>query len=374
MIKDLIEGKTATERAQIKSTEIAKINFVGTHTSGDLTIEILSLNPIEVNGQHGVELYAKAWDKGEPIGFVDGTVETEHFRIFNPPIRVPDGTKKLVQGVGPDGKPHVFEEDNFKEDLQEAVLQSLEHTIKVLEPKLPKGKIIAGKVGSTVSTFYPDGTGSTDVNLFEDTAGQSWATKIAAAGINGNFLGSNVTAIQYVAAGGTSNQWAQLRRGVMTFETAAIDSGDTVSAAVFSLWAKGMFSSGITCSIAMDEFLGSQTDTFDGTEYGIRATFWAGNRYGTSDITIAGWGDGAYEDFTLSTFTPIKKGVGAVTKLGTRMAEDMDGDTGPTWSASATTGFQWAGYITADTTNDPKLVVTHAAAAGAANHWLLMGA
>ena len=372
MIKELLTNKTAKEKSQIKSSEIAKLNHVGKFTRGDLEVEIISLNTLQVGEQHGIELYARAWDKGEQIGFVDGTVEIEHFRIFNPPILVPDGTKSLVERLNPKGELQEFEEDNYKEDLTEAVLQSLEHAIKVTTNKLPRGMIVNGRIGNTTSTFYPDGTGSNDVSLFEDTAGQTWGTKVAAPGIFGNQLGSNANAILYVAAHTVSGQWNQLRRGVTTFETAAIDSGDTVSAAVLSIWGKGMYQATMTLGIAMDEFLGSNTDTWDGTEYGILATFWASNRFGTSDISNSSWTNGSYNDFTMSTFTPIKKGVGAVTRLGLRLAQDIDNST-PTWASGVQDGFKWSGYVVAGTTNDPKLVVTHAAAAAAAANLMLLG-
>ena len=371
MIKDLIEGKTPRERRTIISNEIAKL-VIPKIKRKDFEIEIRDIESIEVNGIIGVQMYVRAWDSKGQIGFSeDGSVEWERFRIFNPHFEVADGTKKTVQYFGPDGKQFFREEDNVKEDLQEKTLQDIEYAIERTHRHSPD-KIELGKHGSTVSTFYPDGTGSGDQEVFEDTGGQTWATKVAAAGIFGNQLGSNASAVLYVAAHTVSGQWNQLRRAIVTFETAAIDSGDTVTASVLSIWGKGMNSSTMTLGIAMDEFLGSNTDTWDGTEYGILATFWASNRFGTSDISNSSWTNGSYNDFTMSTFTPIKKGVGAVTRLGLRLAQDIDNST-PTWASGVQDGFKWSGYVVAGTTNDPKLVVTHAAAAAAAANLMLLG-
>src|SRR3990167_1796619 len=154
MIKELLENKTAKEKSQIKAREIAKLDFVGTHTRGDLEIQILELKAIEVNGQHGVELLAKAWDKGEQIGFLDGTVEIERFRIFNPRIEVFDGTLRTEEILNSKGILEQVSLRNYKEDLQEATLRTLERSIKVSIKDIPRGLIIKGRVGHTVSSFF----------------------------------------------------------------------------------------------------------------------------------------------------------------------------------------------------------------------------
>src|SRR3990167_992251 len=96
MIKDLLEGKTSQEKSRIKSEEISKLNHVGKFTKDTLEVEILSLEKIEVNGQSGVQIFAKAWKDGKQLGFGDGTVEIERFRIFNPPIMVDDPNGDII--------------------------------------------------------------------------------------------------------------------------------------------------------------------------------------------------------------------------------------------------------------------------------------
>ena len=87
-IEEMIAGKFASERADIKGREIAKIDTVSRTKRGGYDIEIVSMKAIV----GGVEVFARAWDaKGNQIGFGrDGTVDIERFRIFNPPILVDD--------------------------------------------------------------------------------------------------------------------------------------------------------------------------------------------------------------------------------------------------------------------------------------------
>jgi len=159
MIRELLQGKNADEKAYIKSREIAKKNHIGEYIDSKygITVEIQSLVKIE----RGIEIFAKAWRNGEPIGFgKDGTVEIEKFRIYNPPILVPDGTTRTEIEVDT-GKE--FQANNFKEDLIAAVQITLAHTIKVVAKD--GSNIVKGKIGNTTSTFFPDYTKITK-NLF----------------------------------------------------------------------------------------------------------------------------------------------------------------------------------------------------------------
>src|SRR3990167_4725754 len=98
MINELLQNKTAIEKSRIKSEEISKLNHIGTYDDlrYGLKVEIQSLKAIEVNGSHGVEIMARAWKGTKQLGFVDGTVEIERFRIFNPPIVVDDPNGDII--------------------------------------------------------------------------------------------------------------------------------------------------------------------------------------------------------------------------------------------------------------------------------------
>src|SRR3990167_8130850 len=79
------------DRAFLKTCEMAKrgTEFAGIYDSPQYgtRIEIISeVKNIEINGQHGIELFARAWRGTQQLGFgSDGSVEIERFRIFNPP-------------------------------------------------------------------------------------------------------------------------------------------------------------------------------------------------------------------------------------------------------------------------------------------------
>ena len=130
MIKDLLENKSSKEKANIKATELAKLDFVGEYTDAKygIKIEIQSLDKIE----GGIEIFARAWKGDKQLGFgADGTVDIERFRIFNPPILVPDITGDIVL-TSIDPKTGVTKERRLREDLKQATLESLAHTIKVV--------------------------------------------------------------------------------------------------------------------------------------------------------------------------------------------------------------------------------------------------
>ena len=95
-IEEKLEGRSALERANIKAAEIVSSNPEGSYqdTTYGLTVEIQSVNKIE----GGIEVFARAWKGAQQVGFGnDGTVEIERFRIFNPPVLVPDQNGAIVR-------------------------------------------------------------------------------------------------------------------------------------------------------------------------------------------------------------------------------------------------------------------------------------
>ena len=160
MIKDLLIGKTSIERAEIKSKEISKLGIAGEYTSGDLKIEIQSLSKI----WGGIEVLVRAWKNEKQLGF-EGGVEIERIRVFNPPILVPDPLGDIIaEHTDPEGNLHI---KRFKEDLLRAVQEDLAHTIRLVAKE--GISITPGKVGSTVSTFFPDAS-------VESTSVDGWVT------------------------------------------------------------------------------------------------------------------------------------------------------------------------------------------------------
>jgi len=193
-IVNLLVNKTASEKSRIKSAEISKHDFKGVYDNAKygVKIEIVgSPTPIEVNGQHGIELFARAWQGNQQLGFgADGTVEIERFRIFNPPILVDDQNGDIIRKwTDTDGNLH---QRKLREDQLQAIKETLAHTIKQVGKD--NNKIVVGKVGNTTSTFYPDAhpeSTSHDAMMASYTR-SSWATAhddTEAQYINDNYAG-----------------------------------------------------------------------------------------------------------------------------------------------------------------------------------------
>jgi hypothetical protein len=83
-IRALLEGKSAAERANVKSEELIKIFPTGEYTDPtyDVDVEVQGIEKID----GGIQIFARAWKGEDQLGFgEDGSVEIERFRIFNPP-------------------------------------------------------------------------------------------------------------------------------------------------------------------------------------------------------------------------------------------------------------------------------------------------
>lgn len=117
MVSDLLKGKTGLEKSLIKSQELGKLKNVKPYSRHGFDIEIL-----EIGTEIGLlKVIVRAKKNGQYV-FVDNP-----FYFVNPPILVPDGTKKtIVNRVG-----QVVQVDNFKEDLVEALKEIVAQTLKL---------------------------------------------------------------------------------------------------------------------------------------------------------------------------------------------------------------------------------------------------
>lgn len=367
MILELLKNKTASEQATIKGIEIAKITSHLTTTYGKYKMDIFDVSPIE----GGIEFYAKAWDlEGNPISLGTG-VETEHYRIFNPPILVDDVNGDVIKTyIDEDGN---TKEHRFREDVVEVLLSSLEHTISVSNKGINPKK---GSVGSTTSTFYPDagipGTNSVDGFISRGPVDEAWATITGAAtGTNiGGDLGN--TAIVRFTSSGTSNQWARLYRSVLTFLTSAIPDTDTISSGVLSIYGTSKLDEFGTPSLPNIDIyslsLAANNDIVEGDYDGFGTTSFTG-----SPISYADWNTVGYNDFNLLNPDDGKISKTGVSPFGARNANHDVAGSAPTWSSGANGYLN--GYYADNGSNQPKLVVVHSGVqAGGGIHLLnLMG-
>lgn len=362
MTKEKLISKNVQERAEIKSTDIVASIVAGSSVIKGVTIEIVSIN--KIGG--GVEVFARAFENGHQIGFgTDGSVDIERFVIINPPIMVRDGTTTQVlkqHPLDPSLGDILSITPGFKEDHTAAILEVIHHAISVRSQKFGDGNIKSGKVGSTISTFYPDANAestSVDGSAVRSVgvgSGANWATFRAAAGTT--FQDNAATGLDAftIADTGTDN-WRFLGRGFFLFDTSALPDADTVTAATFSIFGStvnGGKVDNFDLTLAMVDSTPASNTALAASDYGnIGST-----RQADSDIDITSWSDSAYNDWTLNATGRASISKTGVTKFGVRFGEDLD-NTAPTWSSGVAAGVDWYLADQADTTNDPKLVVTH---------------
>ena len=232
-----------------KFNKIRALNKIAKTKRGKFHIEVTDISDIG----SGVEVFVRAWKGGKQIGFgKDGSVELERFRIFNPPTLVPDvnGTiKRTVTDIK--GAAHTA---SFREDHQEALLQVIAHNLSVMKNIHGAENIQKGKRGSTTSTFYPDANPeSTSVDGYVARTGvdETFSTIRGGAGTTANDS-DNDEGYATLIASTTSNQYAQMFRSIVLFDTSSIPDGDTISSATISFYGNFKFNGLGSTNLEMD--------------------------------------------------------------------------------------------------------------------------
>lgn len=352
-IRDQLKGMTREEAATFKGAAIAELGPQKPTERSEYTIEIVNIEAID----QGVQAFARVWDKnGGQIGFgKDGSVDIERFRIFNPPILVPDENGSIERvWVDLDNVEHVL---RYREDLKESLLQVLEHTISVAT-KFDSSTIIADKVGNTTDTYYP----SLDGYAWRDNNGspyQTWSALRSGAGTASSYTNtSDPTPI--IGRGTSDSSWFRLGRGFFLFDTSAIADTDIVGSATFSFTSSSKANNALTSSSNIDIVLSSSTPasnsalaTSDYSQVGVTS-------YGTVSYSSITANSSTYNDISLSAtgLTEISKT--GVSRFGIRAYADLS-DTAPAGTGGEGSASQV--YILmseqSGTTVDPKLVVEH---------------
>ena len=359
----LLENKTAKEKADIKGQEIAKLLKVPKTQVGDYWIEITELKAIET----GVELYARAWDTNGQIGFgQDGSVDLERFVFINPPILVNDFNGAIIRESLDDGGK--VRQRKLREDPKQALLESLAHTISVKQQKFDDSKIIAGKLGNTTTTVYPDAGsgGGTTIDgqvIREGVTDASWNTLRTSAGTA--VSETDAQARPYLAGKDVSGNWATLYRAIYTFDTSTIPDTDTIDSATFSLssYADNVDDNNQDPDINVFGSTPAANNDLATTDYLQTGS----TAYSDTPILIDSWvTSGAYNDFAFNATGKAAIVKTGVTPLSAKNANYDNANVAPTLGSSQRFGIGafWADQ--AGTTNDPKLVVEHTAEAAAA--------
>ncbi len=354
---ELLTGKSAEEKAHIKGAALAKIGALPRQPLGAYEVEILSTEAID----GGVQLFAKVWDKNGQIGFgADGSVEIERFRFFNPPVLVDDPKGAIIR-TWKDEDTGEIHTRTLREDPKAALLQSLEHTLSVMQTKHDASRIISGKIGRTTSTFYPNGgTGSSPIDGLTARAGMTELFSSLRSGA-GNYHEDNTTSsgelLRIWTRIGATNSWRGLHRSLFGFNTAAIGS-DTITAATLSIYGTSKATGFNNQSAVVDRRVpATQSDLVD-ADYDIGG--WAGIEQSSTRIAVGSWNTSGYNNFTLNSTGKGNISGSGNTWLGLRTSADFD-NSAPTWASDARDDF--GGYYAdqTGTASDPKLVVEHVA-------------
>lgn len=358
-----IEGLPVKERAIIKATEIAKLDFVGTYTDSTygIRVEIQSIN--DIGG--GIEIMVRAWKGVEQLGFgSDGSVDIERFLIWNPPILIADPTGDIV-------REWVDEDENIRirrltEDPLQAVRETLAHTIKIVGKT--DGEIVEGKIGRTTSTFFPAAGANSPVDGEVIRNGQDviWSTLRSGAGNASSDTGAEID-ISHVDANATTNQYRGIERGIFLYDTSAIDDADAIDSATLSLYVtvKTNDHSG-EASVNSASVIVASTPASDNAlvdaDYSQLGSTDFGRTQKQADLTL-----NAYEDVALNSSGLSNISKTGLSKFGATSGWDFDNldphNNGIIWASGGMQRIQVSSADVAGTTQDPKLVVEHSVAA-----------
>ena len=294
-----------------------------------MKIEIIKKNIIE----NGIEVFAKAWDvKGKQIGFgKDGTIDIERFIFRNIKDRpLEPELKDTIRIGGKDGK-----------------------------------NIIKGKVGNTVSTFYPSfdaivkRIATESITSLRDGAGTASDGTI------------NSFEIDLAGAVSATPTFKRMTRAVIEWDTSALPDTDVIDSAVFSFYGTGGFNefTGNVPAFAITQGALATAGAVVNGDYdsNVGATRFA------SDIAFASLSlAGAYNDMALNA-----TGIAAISKTGDTLiccktSSDADGSAPTVAIDNKEFRVEFSPVEVAGTTQDPKLVVTHSVAPASSENALSM--
>lgn len=361
-LRTALIGKDAKQSANIKADLVVRDTTTGEYTDSKYGYRIeITQSAQKIDG--GVELYARAWKGNEPVGFIDGTVEIEHFIFYNPPVFVPDALgdyeRKITDSAG-------ITTGKFRYDPFAAIKETLAHTISVSGKD--GSKVIVGKIGHTTTTVFPDPnpeTTTTDGFVTRGGVNETFGTIRAGAGTSFNDSSDGYVDL---LASATTNQYQSHSKSIALFDTSSIPDTDVVSSATISIASRGAPSKidqlgsngqiGITAATTASNTGLSNSDY----ENSLSTT-----RLANTDIDVGSWAaDSTYNNWTLNASGISNISLTGVSKFAYRLGFDIDNTTtGITWASGQEILARVYYADKAGTSADPKLVVVHAAAVAA---------
>jgi len=350
--KDVSDIGVAVE----SSVEAKDFVFMSEKDLGEVQIQSVKAT------DYGVETYFRAFDqKGDPVGFgLDGSVEIERVKIINPPTFVPTGT--CTDTFIPALKVTVCKSD-FEYNPTKALQIVIDETASLIGKKdVP---VELGKIGRTTTVVYPSATGNRPYDAWVRTdpgaTGETWAS--ARGRTVGDSSSDSDSYLLLTLRGATvSNQWRNIARSIMGFDTSSIPDTDVISSATLSLWDGISANNPTSFGTQTIKVVGAPTPV---SEYAVKnADFnvanWDINSYSDTALTMSDWNaSSAYEVFTLNATGISNIELATTTWLGLMLSSDFS-NTAPTWANNVESYILPYSSDNGGTTNDPKLTITHA--------------
>jgi len=215
---------------------------------------------------------------------------------------------------------------------------------------------------STQSTFNPDAdpeTSSVDGYVNHVSAEDSWANIHGGVG-----TGVNETSYLYarISSDGISPNYYWIRRGILTFNTATIPDGESVTAATLSLYGNTLYND-FAEDPSVNIYLAApaNSNALAAGDYNSLGT----TAYCDTPITHATFVTNDYNDFLFNATGRAAISNTVASCFGLREVNMDVANSAPTWAADSTSGFKFWDADNDDNGKVPKLVVTH----GMPNVW-----
>ncbi len=191
-----------------------------------------------------------------------------------------------------------------------------------------------------------------------DTVNETFAGIRSNAGTSANVTGITFSA-GYLESSGTTNNYSQLQRSIFMFDTSSLPDTATINESIFSLYGSGKSNLlGLTDSHAGLSIVSTNpasTNNLVAADYNIAN--WGSTRYAT-DIGYTAWLTTGYNNFIFNTTGIAAVSKIGITKIGGRLAVDLDNGS-PAWVSSKATYLSTHAADQTGTSNDPKLVVSY---------------
>ena len=205
-------------------------------------------------------------------------------------------------------------------------------------------------------TVYPSPGTTVDGSVYASIAPNTWSTLRNNSGTGADSITSTTMELYIGADGAGPSTWGLLRRIVTLFDTSALTSGATISAAIMSVY--GTFKSDSLAATPNIDVYTSNPSSNTSLAGGDYSTMGIVSQTGVP-ITYAGWSTTGYNDFTFNATGRGNISKTGISKFGLRNASYDVADVAPPWVSSGTGRMQMAASDAVGTSTDPKLVITY---------------